>query len=134
VAVWWFFLRAPAPPVAEVQPEIVVVPSKPQAAAPQEFVKNLEPFVVPRHSGNRMHFLICKFAAVSTSPAIGAEMDHKMINLRDALYFYLSSKTDQFLLDGANVAEIKNDLMGVLNNYLSQGRIEDVLFESYLNE
>ena len=54
--------------------------------------------------------------------------------MRDALYFYLSSKSDEFLLNPANTATIKKDLSGVLNDYLTQGRIDDILFESYLNE
>ena len=57
-----------------------------------------------------------------------------MIALRDALYFYLSSKSNDYLLNPSNAVTIKKDLTGILNDYLAQGRIDDVLFESYLNE
>ena len=61
-------------------------------------------------------------------------MDHKMISLRDAMYYYLRSKSSDYLTDSRNGPAIKQDLTAVLNDYLTQGKIEDILFESYLNE
>ena len=61
-------------------------------------------------------------------------MDHKMISLRDAIYYYLRSKSSAYLTDARNATAIKQDLTAVLNDYLTQGKIEDILFESYLNE
>ena len=134
-AVWWFVLRTPPPPPPEpVKPEVVVVPSAQAPGVQPEMVKELAPFVIPRQTPQGPRFLICKFSTVSKSPRVGAEIDHKLISLRDALYFYLSSKTDEYLLEPANAPAIKKDLSGVLNNYLTQGRIDDILFESYLNE
>ena len=134
-AIWWFVLRTPPPPPPEpVKPEVIVVPSVKTPTAQPDSVKELAPFVIPRQTANGARFLICKFSTVSQSPRVGMEIDHKIIPLRDALYFYLSSKTDEFLLNPANTATIKKDLSGVLNDYLTQGRIDDILFESYLNE
>lgn len=67
------------------------------------------------------------------NPALGAELDRKMVSLRDALYFYLGSKTDAFLLNADNAPTIKRDLTEVLNDYLTQGQVTDILLESYLN-
>lgn len=133
-AVWWFFLRTPPVPPAEVKPEVIVVPSSQTPAPPRDYVKELAPFVVPREVNGATRFLVCKFSTVSKSTGVGAEMDHKMIALRDALYFYLSSKSNDYLLNPSNAVTIKKDLTGILNDYLAQGRIDDVLFESYLNE
>jgi len=134
-AVWWFFLRKPPPPPPEaIKPEVIVVPTPKTPTAQPDNVKELAPFVIPRQTAKGARFLICKFSTVSQSPRVGMEIDHKLIPLRDALYYYLSSKSDEFLLDPANAATIKKDLSGVLNDYLTQGRIDDILFESYLNE
>ena len=134
-AIWWFVLRTPPPPPPEsIKPEVVVVPSSKTPVAQPDSVKELAPFVIPRQTANGARFLICKFSTVSQSPRVGMEIDHKLIPLRDALYYYLSSKPDEFLMDPANAAAIKKDLGGVLNDYLTQGRIDDILFESYLNE
>ena len=135
VAVWWFVLRTPPPPPPEpVKPEVIVVPSAKSPTAKPDSVKELAPFVIPRQTAKGARFLICKFSTVSQSPRVGMEIDQKLIPLRDALYYYLSSKSDAFLLDPASVPTIKKDLGGVLNDYLTQGRIDDILFESYLNE
>lgn len=133
-AAWWFFIRTPPVPPAEIKPEVIVVPSSPTAAHPPEFVKELAHFVVPRNVNGVTRFLVCKFSTISKSAGVSAEMDHKMISLRDALYFYLSGKSDDYLLNPANAVSIKRDLTSILNDYLTQGRIDDVLFESYLNE
>ncbi|MDD4700757.1 MAG: flagellar basal body-associated FliL family protein [Desulfovibrio sp.] len=133
-AAWWFFLRTPPTPPAEIKPEVIVVPSSPKASQPAEYVKELGHFVVPRNVNGVTRFLVCKFSTISKSAGVSAEMDHKMISLRDALYFYLSGKSDGYLLNPANAVTIKGDLTSILNDYLTQGRIDDVLFESYLNE
>ena len=134
-AVWWFVLRTPPPPPPEpVKPEVIVVPTPKTPTATPDSVKELAPFVIPRQTAKGARFLTCKFSTVSKSPRVGMEIDQKLIPLRDALYYYLSSKPDAFLLDPANGPTIKKDLGGVLNDYLTQGRIEDILFESYLNE
>ena len=134
-AIWWFVLRTPPPPPPEpVKPEVIVVPTPKSPTAKSDSVKELAPFVIPRQTAKGARFLICKFSTVSQSPRVGMEIDQKLIPLRDALYYYLSSKTDAFLLDPASAPTIKKDLSGVLNDYLTQGRIDDILFESYLNE
>lgn len=133
-AVWWFFLRTPPVSPAEIKPEVIVVPSNPTASHPADYVKELAHFVVPRNVNGVTRFLVCKFSTISKSAGVGAEMDHKMIALRDALYFYLSGKSNDYLLNPDNTVTIKKDLTSILNDYLTQGRIDDVLFESYLNE
>ena len=135
-AVWWFMFRTPPPPPPEPpKPDVVVVPSAPAAQPAQDIVKEFAPFVVPNHEekdGTR--FLVCKFSAIIKDPAVGREMDQRMLSLRDAIYYYLRSKDNAFLMDARNGPQIKTDLLGVLNDYMAQGKIEDILFESYLNQ
>ena len=133
-AAWWFFLRTPPPPPPEIKPEVIVVPSQPADVPPADYVKKLAPFVVPRKTNGMTRFLVCKFSTISKSPRVSGEMDHKMISLRDALFFYLCGKNDDYLLDPNNAVSIKKDLTNILNDYLSSGHIDDILFESYLAE
>lgn len=136
VLVWWFFLRPPPiPPAPPIEPEIVVVPSAPSSTAPREFYINFAPFWVelPAAAGTgQVVFLVCKFSAISSSEALAMEAQNKMITLRDAVYYYIKNKPYQYLIDPANTATIKSDLNSVLSGYLAGGKIEDMLFESYL--
>ena len=135
-AVWWFMFRTPPPPPPEPpKPDVVVVPSAPAAQSNPDIIKEFAPFVVPTHEeGGGTRFLVCKFSAIIKDPALSREIDQRMLSLRDAIYFYLRSKDDAFLRDARNGQQIKSDLLGVLNDYMAQGKIEDILFESYLNQ
>lgn len=136
IVVWWFFFKGP--PVAPVEgpkPEVVVVPSTLPPAEPRDIVRDFAPFVVPRDdSGGPTRFLICKFAAITREPSVNQEMEQQILPLRDAIYYYLRSKDSNFLLDARNGAAIKRDLLSVFNDYLTQGKLEDIVFESYLSQ
>lgn len=137
-ALWWFVLRTPPPP--PVQPQVVVVPNTTgKAPAPSEFFIGFAPFrlelveTAGKDKG-KIVFLVCKFTAVTSSEAVLAETQNKVIVLRDALYFYLKNKEYAFLADPLNTPTIKSDLVSVLNGYLATGKVEDVLFERYLSQ
>ncbi len=135
-AVWWFLFRTPpVPPPEPPAPTVIIVPSKP-ATPPlvPDLVKAFEPFIVPLgDSPAKATFLICKFTTVTKDQQVQAEQDRKMIVLRDAIYFFLKSKTADFLMDARNAEGIKKELLGVLNGYITTGKLDGVLFESYLD-
>lgn len=135
-AVWWFVLRTPPPPPPEPpKPEVIVVPSTPAPEPSKEIVKEFAPFIVPQKSSKgEQVFLICKFSALLSSPTVEREMQQNLLALRDAIYFYLRSKDNSFLTDARNGPAIKKDLLGVINDYLTQGKADDILFESYLSK
>lgn len=135
-AAWWFFLRTPPPPPPSApEPEVIVVPSQAAPAGPNDLVKEFAPFIVPVNDDMKQtQFLICKFAAITKEPAVNQEMERQRLPLRDAIYFYLRGKDARFLLDSANYDAIKKDLLSVFNDYLTQGKLEDIVFESYLNQ
>ncbi len=135
-AVWWFVLRTPPPPPPEPpKPEVIVVPSTPAPGPSKEIVKEFAPFIVPQKSASGEHaFLICKFSALLSNPTVEREMQQNLLALRDAIYFYLRSKDNSFLTNARNGPEIKKDLLGVINDYLTQGKADDILFESYLSK
>ncbi|MDR2574223.1 MAG: flagellar basal body-associated FliL family protein [Desulfovibrio sp.] len=134
--VWWFFLRRPPPPPVEAaKPEVIVVPSKPATQAAPDYTKEFSSFLVyhPDDKG-KGRFLVCKFTTLTKAQGLSREMDQKMLPLRDALYYYLNSKSPEYLINSKNIPAIKKDLTAVINNYLVQGQVEDILFESYLSE
>lgn len=133
---WWFFIRKPPPPPPPpIEPEVIVVPSAPVNTDPKEYYVNFEPFWVelPATAGDgQVVFLVCKFSAISTSEMLAMEAQNKMITLRDAVYYYIKNKPYQYLIDPANAQTIKKDLNSILSGYLAGGKIEGMLFESYL--
>lgn len=138
-AVYFLFLRgdgeAPPPPPEPPKPEVVVVPSKPKVEVRPDVIKELEPFIVPHaEPGGKMRFLYCKFAFVSKDPMLGQEVDSKLVSLRDSIFFYLQSKSTDYLMDGRNATTIKKELRGVVSDYLTRSKLDDVLLDSYLNE
>lgn len=131
---WWFFLREPPVVDAGLEPEVIVVPSVPTDAQPSEYVRSFAPFIVPVIGSNgSVDFLVCKFSALTKDPKLNQEIEQQRTALRDAIYFYLRSKDKDFLLDASNGKAIKDDLMSVFSDYLTQGQLEDILFESYLS-
>jgi len=134
----WFLLKPggaepPPPVVEEIKPEVIVVPSKQVAPVNPDVVTPLEQFIVPvGDSLAKTNFLICKFSIISKDLSLGTEIENKMIPLRDAVYFYLRSKSYDYLLTPANAKDIKSDLLGILNDFLTTGKVEDVLLDTYL--
>lgn len=136
VAVWWFFFRGPPPPPGPepLKPEVVVVPRAVAPGGPAEIVREFAPFIVPvKEADGRDSFLVCKFSAITQDASVNREIDQQRVALRDAIYYYLRSKDSAFLQNARNGPEIKKDLLSVFNDYLTQGKLEDILFESYLS-
>lgn len=134
-AVWWFFFRTPPPPPPEgPKPEVIVVPSKTPGAQPNDIVREFAPFVVPgKDAQGKTDFLICKFSAITQDPNINQEIEQQLVPLRDAIYYYLRSKDRTFITDARNGAQIKKELLSVFNDYLTRGKVDDIVFESYLS-
>lgn len=133
-AVWWFFFRTPPPPgPVPPEPEVIVVPKASTASGPSDIVREFAPFIVPlKDSSGKTSFLICQFSSITHDQGLNREIDEQRTALRDAIYFYLRGKEAPFLLDARNGPQIKQDLLSIFNDYLSQGKLEDILFESYL--
>lgn len=132
--IWWFFFREPPAVSPGIEPEVIVVPSPVAPAENDEIVRPFEPFVVPvKDAAGSVSFLVCKFSALTQNPNINQEIDKQRVALRDAIYFYLRSKDSKYLLDARNAEAIKEDLLSIFNDYLTQGKLEDILFESYLS-
>lgn len=133
-AVWWFFFRVPPPPgPVPPEPEIIVVPKAATDTGPSDIVREFAPFIVPvKEENGKTSFLVCQFSAITHDQGLNREIDNQRTALRDAIYYYLRGKDAAFLLDARNGPQIKQDLLSIFNDYLTQGKLEDILFESYL--
>jgi flagellar FliL protein len=138
---WWFKIRIPPPPPPPPpKPQVVVVPSTPPDSGPAESLIAFAPFWLELTSDSprgkdKIFFLVCKFTAITKSEATLQEAQNKNIILRDALYFYLKNKPYDFLISADNTPVIKNDLISVINGYLTgNNKVDDVLFERYVSK
>lgn len=131
---WFFFREPPAPPMEAPKPDVIVVPSTPAPPENTEIVRAFAPFIVPvMDAQGKTNFLICQFSAISNDPKVNQDINQQMMPLRDAIYFYLRGKDAQYLTNARNAEAIKKDLVSIFNDYLSQGKIEDIVLESYLH-
>jgi flagellar FliL protein len=139
--VWWFKFRIPPePPPPPPKPQVIVVPTPQPDSGPAESLISLAPFwlelpsELPR-SKDKIFFLVCKFTAIAKTEAVLKETQSKTSTIRDALYFYLHNKTIEFLTNPENTQLIKNDLISVINGYLTgNNKVDDVLFERYVTK
>ena len=113
-------------------------------------------------TGGEIRFLVCKFSAPITvsvtdmieklaeehpreqaeaaAPAMAQqyaekfawEIRNKKLVLRDAIFYYLRNKDVTFLSDKNSVGKLKQELLGVINQYLSADQLKDLLIEDYV--
>lgn len=131
-AVWFFVFKAPPPPPAPEAP-VIVVPSKVEPVLPKEYSLKLEPFWVPLVSQDgQQRFLVATFVVATESGLLYQEMEDKLLIVRDALFYYLRNKDYDFLTNPENAETIRTDLCGSVNNYLVQGELKNLYFDSFL--
>lgn len=122
------------PKVELPQPPIITV-TRPEEVAPPPDSYNikLEPFIVELldQEGKR-HFLRAAFVLATENPMVYMEVEDKIIVLRDSIYYYLKNQDYGFLHDAANNEEVRADLATAVNDYLVQGDIDDILFDTYI--
>ena len=105
----------------------------PVPAKPDEIIIAWEPFWIEQTDSEGVtRFVIATFSAPTTNPALKQEADAKSVLIRDAIYYYLSQKPLTYLSDPQNAQSMKNDILGIVNGFLNQGQLEQVLIEGYL--
>ncbi|MCA1743849.1 MAG: flagellar basal body-associated FliL family protein [Desulfovibrionales bacterium] len=120
----------------EVPPQDPEATQEQTAVEPDEPVLdeiiNFEPFMVEMNTEESIRFLHTRFSLPAHNERLAGEIRDKNIILRDAIYYYLNNQETIFLQDKDNTDKIKNDLLSVVNQYLSSGNIKDILIEEYL--
>lgn len=121
------------PPVQEAppQPEVELPPIE---AKPGEVLIEWEPFWVEYKDENsgEIRFLVCELSAPTTDPALKEEAEAKLLTIRDAVYYYLAHKPLVFLSNQQNAETMKEDLVGIVNGYLTHGQLSQIYIENYL--
>jgi flagellar FliL protein len=97
---------------------------------PQESIA-FEKFQVPHETENGTVFLTCRFTMATDSSKLAWEINRKRTVLRDAMFYYLKKKDLTFLRDKQNADNLKKDLLSVINQYLSNGELSELLIEEY---
>ncbi|MBZ2173373.1 flagellar basal body-associated protein FliL [Nitratidesulfovibrio sp. SRB-5] len=136
----WFLLRKkeapPPPPEAAVQKIVVpqqAAPSPAEPARPAQTILSWEPFwVEQKDAKGAIRFLVVKFSAPTENQKLVFEAQAKKVVIRDAVYYYLKNKSLTYLTDAANAETLKKDILAIMNEYLSIGKLEDLLIENYL--
>lgn len=135
VVCWFLFKDFSITDEKIIEPTIIVIPDIEVDQSPKDFYINLEPFLLElKNAQGKPVFLMFKFTAFTKDQALAREAENKFLLLRDAVYYYLINKTHTYLIDPVNVDVIKNDLSSVLSGYLAGGKVDGVLFESYLTK
>lgn len=143
--VWWFLFRdhqqaqqETQPPPPQEQPKEPQAPPPPPEPAPppppKDIYQPLAPFVIEMDDAKgvtRVLTVTLKLVYKDESP-VARELQLKSFAVRDGLYYNLKNKHFEILTDKQAVEALREELRGVVNNYLSTGQIDQVLFEELL--
>lgn len=138
LAVWWFLLREVKPPVREEPAPPPVASEEPSQPAPPpppaDMFVSMDPFVVEKPDAKGgVKVLTLKIKLVyKEDPRLARELQNKIVILRDGLYYNLKNKSFANLTDKDSVEKLREELRGVVNNYLNAGQVDQVLFEELL--
>ncbi len=130
----WMFLRPKhdVPPVPPPVPEEESVPP-PKEEPPEltEYLMSFEPFWVEFETNGTYRFLTCRFSFPVQGDVLKFEVDKKRIIIRDAVYYYFKNKNLVFLDNSDNAGTLKIDLLEIINQYLGNGQLEEILIQEY---
>ncbi|XPV77286.1 MAG: flagellar basal body-associated FliL family protein [Desulfovibrio sp.] len=144
----YFFLfadpAAPPPPVQKqaVEEETELEPLQPDTAEeileeePQEpdlVLVRLDPFwVEQKDKDGKIRFLILRIVLPTEDRLLASGFNREIVLVRNAVYYFLRNKNVQLVAEDRNTDELKKELLTVINQYMSAGQFEDILFEEYL--
>jgi len=106
-----------------------------EAVAPElpEVQVRLEPFwVEQKGEGDEVRFLIARILLTTHEESVARDFQSRMMQARNAIFYYLKNKDVQFLADEKNAEKLKAELLLVVNQYVADGKFETLLFEEYV--
>ncbi len=132
-AVYWFFLRPkPQQPPPPVKKETAA--PAPKKEVPPELAEHhvaFEPFWVEFEVNGTCRFLTCRFSFPMRGDILRMEVEQKRLILRDAVYYYFKNKDLVFLGNKDNADKLKTDLLEIVNQYLGNGQLGEILIQEY---
>lgn len=104
----------------------------PEPEKPEVQVR-MEPFWVEQKAGpEEVRFLIVRILLGTKDPAIAKEFEMKLMSARNAVFYYLKNKDVHFLSDEENTEKLKAELLMVINQYVTDGKFDTLMFEEYV--
>lgn len=98
-----------------------------------EIQVRMEPFWVEQKDGpEEVRFLIVRMLLGTRDPSIAKEFEAKLMPVRNAVFYYLKNKDVQFLTDEQNTEKLKAELLMVINQYVTDGKFDTLMFEEYV--
>lgn len=134
-AIKFFFFRTKPKPAADPteQAEQQTNASEEAPPAAPELQYRMEPFLVEQKYGeDQIRFLSLRLLLGTKDPAIISDFESKTLPARNAIFYYLKNKDVQFLSDENNVEKMRSELLLVVNQYVSDGKFDTLLFEEYV--
>lgn len=93
----------------------------------------LEPFWVEQKAGqDEVRFLIVRLQLGTKDPTVAKELELKLMPARNAIFYYLKNKDVHFLTDEENTEKLRTELLQVINQYVTDGKFETLMFEEYV--
>lgn len=92
----------------------------------------LDPFIVNLLSENGSRFLKTKIDLEQSTEVLSAELDKKKALLRDIIIRTLSSKTYEEISTAKGKDRLKDEIVGRLNEVLSDGYIKNIFFTDFV--
>ncbi len=121
------------PPEPEPEQKLATNASSAEEQKPAEFMISWEPFwVEQKDSEGEIRFVICQFSAPTINEILKREAESKKVIIRDGIFYYLSQKPLTFLSAAKDSETLKTELLGVINSFLTQGQLDQLLIENYL--
>ncbi|OIO00829.1 MAG: hypothetical protein AUJ49_09115 [Desulfovibrionaceae bacterium CG1_02_65_16] len=132
VKLFFFKGKAASEPAQADHAEATKQPDNATQAAPELQVR-LDPFWVEQKGANdEIRFLIVRILLTTTSQSTVRDFQIKLLPARNAVFYYLKNKDVQFLSDEQNAERLKGELLLVINQYVADGKFDNLMFEEYV--
>ena len=141
----FFLLSGPGTPKGEEPakgghdkpaPRVIVLNSTlpvSQEPVPYMHLVLFEPFTVPMTgSEGETRFLSCTIAVGAETDAQRDELTGRMLQIRDALYYFLINRPLTLLQSELATEHFKQDLVSVINEHLTIEKIRQIYLQDYL--
>lgn len=131
----FFGSKAQAPAKETAHAEQAETASNQTAVEPEppEIQVRLDPFwVEQKQEPDQIRFLIVRMLLGTKDPAIAKEFEARILPARNAIFYYLKNKDVHFLADEENTEKLKQELLLVINQYVTDGKFDTLMFEEYV--
>jgi len=95
-------------------------------------IYEMETFIVNLSGDSGNHYLKVKISLELTSESVSAEIENRIAQFRDSILTLLSSKTMQDVKSLEGKAQIRAEVITILNQYLKTGKVTNVYFGDFI--